>query len=228
MTKEERRKEREKQVQALKALESPLEPLERVEGEELRVNGLESIYEDVNTLRNRFETLHDIEDLSKAPQRVFMALSAYIGDNLFRGSDLLKDKIPRDNGSAFPTTCGRYDLHKVAYCIKIYYDMCNLYNKAFLFDGVSAFLACSENFLKENNKELTTLGCDIYQKREASLSASAMDTKTQNITGILAGLNHWHGWTKESKTIHENHTVIMYPSLGEIQSSPQITDNQSL
>ena len=214
-----------------KPVKASADELERVNGEIMSDNfNIDAIRSDINALINQFIAVHGIEDLTKAPQRQFMALSSYIGQNYFKNSKILKDSTPRDNGSAAIFCNREYDIPKLAACISLYSDICSLYNKAFLFDGIASFLGCSENTLKENNDKLTSFGVDIYQKREASLSSGAVDPKTTNITGLLAALNHWHNWSGASTSRTEvRETTVVYPVLVDINKSSRetIPDKQS-
>jgi len=207
-----------KPLETVKALEKPLE---RVQGDIMTDNfDIMEIKARVDALISSYTSIHDIQDLTKAPQRFFTALSAYIGDNLFKGTKILKDTSTINNGSCMPSTCDRYNWDRVAACISLYVNLCNLYNKSFLFDGIAAFLGCGENTLKDNNEKLTQRGVDIYEKREASLSAGVVDTKTTNVTGLLAGLNHWHQWSGTGANRTEvRETTVMYPVLVDINKS---------
>lgn len=205
----------------LETPKAPDKPLERVQGDIMNDNfDITEIKARVDALISSYTSIHDIQDLTKAPQRFFTALSAYIGDNLFKGTKILKETSTIDNGSCMPSTCDRYNWDRVAACVSLYVNLCNLYNKSFLFDGIAAFLGCGENTLKDNNEKLTQRGVDIYEKREASLSAGVVDTKTTNVTGLLAGLNHWHQWSGTGSNRTEvRETTVMYPVLVDINKS---------
>ena len=205
--------------------------LERVQGDIIGSDfNIDTIRSDINAMINTFTSIHGIEDLTKAPQRQFMALSSYIGQNYFKKSKILRDDTPRDNGSAVTFYNRDYDIPRLAACISLYFDICSLYNKAFLYDGVASFIGCSENTLRENADKLTSFGIDLNQKREASLSSGAVDPKTTNITGLLAALNHWHGWSGTNTNRTEvRETTVVYPVLVDINKSGRetISDKQS-
>lgn len=226
------------QVKAKQPLKTPVkassdrpQELERVNGEIMRDNfNIDVIRSDIQAMINTFTSIHGIEDLTKAPQRQFMALSSYIGQNYFKKSKILRDNTPRDNGSAVTFYNRDYDIPRLAACISLYFDICSLYNKAFLYDGVASFIGCSENTLRENSEKLTSFGIDLNQKREASLSSGAVDPKTTNITGLLAALNHWHNWSGTSVNRTEvRETTVVYPVLVDINKSDRetIPDKQS-
>lgn len=203
--------------------------LERVNGD--IVNGdfnINEIKDNVLHLITVFCDTYDIQDLTKAPQRQFTALSTFIGDNLFKGNRILWDKTPVDNGSAMTVYNYMYDWDIVACMISFYITICNLYNKAFLFDGIAGFLHMSENTLKDNNDKLTARGIDIYKKHEDMLSAGIIDGK-QSPVGILAHLNHYHGWTTGQTHTEKKETIVIYPSLSsnQTQSTPQITTTET-
>lgn len=218
-------------IKPLETVKSPDKPLERVQGDIMTDNfDIEAIKQDIQALINNFTAVHGIEDLTKAPQRQFMALSSYIGQNYFKKSKILRDNTPRDNGSAAIFRNRDYDIPKLAACISLYFDICGLYNKAFLYDGVASFIGCSENTLRENSEKLTSFGIDLNQKRESSLSAGAVDPKTTNITGLLAALNHWHQWSGTGSNRTEvRETTVMYPVLVDINknTSEGLPDNSN-
>lgn len=218
-------------IKPLEAVKAPEKPLERVQGDIMSDTfDIENIKQDIQTLINNFTAVHGIEDLTKAPQRQFMALSSYIGQNYFKKSKILRDNTPRDNGSAAIFRNRDYDIPKLAACISLYFDICGLYNKAFLYDGVASFIGCSENTLRENSEKLTSFGIDLNQKRESSLSAGAVDPKTTNITGLLAALNHWHQWSGTGNNRTEvRETTVMYPVLVDINksTSESLPDNSN-
>lgn len=225
------------QVKAKQPLKTPVkassdrpQELERVNGEIMRDNfNIDVIRSDIQAMINTFTSIHGIEDLTKAPQRQFMALSSYIGQNYFKKFKLLRDNTPRDNGSALTFYNRDYDIPKLAACINLYFDICGLYNKAFLYDGVASFIGCSENTLRENSEKLTSVGIDLSQKREASLSAGVVDSKTTNM-GLLAALNHWHNWSGASTSRTEvRETTVVYPVLVDINKnkSDLISDNSN-
>ena len=184
---------------------------------------LNEIKQKIQALIDNFCEIYNIDDLTKAPQRQFTALSTYIGDNLFKGTKLLKDTTLYNNGSCMPTTGDRYNWDKVACMVSLYITLCNLYNKAFLFDGIAAFLSMSENTLKDNNDKLTQRGIDIYKKHEDMLAVGIIDGK-QSPVGVLAHLNHYHNWTTGTTHTEKKETVIIYPSLSsDLQNnSPRI------
>jgi len=209
--------------------DNPQNQLERVNGD--IVNGdfnINEIKDNVLHLITVFCDTYDIQDLTKAPQRQFTALSTFIGDNLFKGNRILWDKTPVDNGSAMTVYNYMYDWDIVACMVSFYITICNLYNKAFLFDGVAGFLHMSENTLKDNNDKLTARGIDIYKKHEDMLSAGIIDGK-QSPVGILAHLNHYHGWTTGQTHTEKKETIVIYPSLSsnQAQSTPQINTTET-
>ena len=201
-----------------KPIKPPKKTLERVKGVEIpKEIDIDQIKQDITETINTFCLQYDIEDMTKAPQRQFNALCTVIGQNIFRANRLLKDDTKQDNGSYTDTNCNAYNWDRVVKAISIYEFLCNRYNKAFLITTCADFLGMVVNTLYENAEKLTRLGYDIRQKQEQSLSSSAVDTKTTNITGILASLNHWHGWTQaHTHTERTTEKVIAYPVLVDI------------
>lgn len=201
-------------VNASKISDQAKNTLERVEGETIPDNfDVLQVESTIQEIINTSCLNYDIDDLTKAPQRQFTAVCMDIGD-YFKKTRLLKDNNYVNNGSAVSFCNNYYAWDKVAQALTIFERICCKYNKAYLQDGAAAFLGMSLNTLHDNKEKLTPFGIDVAQKREASLASGAVDTKTTNITGQLAALNHWHGWSTSKQTTERvKETTIIYPML---------------
>ena len=188
----------------------PIKPLERVQGETVSNNlDIEQLTDTIHQyildycIKNGMDT---DTDLIKAPQRIWGAVSHYIGKNVFSEPRLLFE----------PHKPNTIDIYKVVQVIPIYYTLCDRYNKAVLIDYVAYFLGVSDDWIYQNTEKLTTFGIDLRKKREDSLTACIVDGK-QSPVGALAVLNHFHGWNTASKrTERTTERVIAYPVLVDI------------
>lgn len=225
--KEKRRAERKAKIISSKPLQDVLSPLERVKGDNTPLNE-ETLLQDLLPYIDAWCDKYGIDDLVKAPQRQFNALCYDIGRKAHKNKIYKAlDKI--DNGSVMPSTCDRYNIDSICEGIAVYEFLCNRYNKAFLIHGVADFLGVNKDSLYNWADVLSARGIRLNEKQEDSLTRSAVDVKTTNITGVLATLNHFHGWNKETRVTKEKETIVIYPSLGTSQQSqPQLQTNQVL
>lgn len=206
----------------LESVKAPDKPLERVQGDITS-----PYYFDINTVRSdiyhyirEYLNLHDMTeaDLLKAPQRVFGAVSDYVGEKVFKGERILKS-VPYDDKGPYTTNNNQYDIDKVQAILSLYYSICKEYNKAFLLDYAAGFLAVRDQTLYNIAEKLTESGFDIFKKREASLAAGIVDGKSSPV-GSLAVLNRFHGWAGTGANRTEvRETTVMYPVLVDINKS---------
>lgn len=206
--------------------------LERVQGETSSPYyfNLEEIKDRIRQTINEYLLIHDMEqsDMIKAPQRIFGALSDYIGEKVFKDTKILK-MTPYDDKGAYITNNNAYDVDKIADILGFYFTLCKEYNKAFLLDYAAGFLGITEQTLYNISDKLTSAGFELGKKRENSLAAGIVDGK-QSPVGALAALNHWHGWSGTSSNRTEvRETTVVYPVLVDINKSSRetIPDKQS-
>ena len=209
-------------INPLETVKSPEKPLERVQGD------ISSpYYFDINAVRSdiyhyirEYLNLHDMTeaDLLKAPQRVFGAVSDYVGEKVFKGEKILKS-VPYERNGNITTNNNRYDIDKISDVLNLYYSICKEYNKAFLMDYAAGFLAVDDQTLYNLAEKLTSKGFDIFKKRESSLAAGIVDGKSSPV-GSLAVLNRFHGWAGTGANRTEvRETTVMYPVLVDINKS---------
>ena len=208
------------------------ERLERVQGEASSPYyfDIDEIKDRIRQTINEYLLIHDMEqsDMVKAPQRLFGALSDYVGDKVFKGTKTLR-RTPYDKKAINPTNNNAYDVDKIADVLGFYFTLCKEYNKTFLLDYAAGFLAVDNQTFYNLADKLTPLGFDVFQKREESLAAGIVDGK-QSPVGALAALNHWHGWSGASTNRTEvRETTVVYPVLVDInKSNEKLIENQSL
>ena len=183
----------------------------------------------VNTALSDFMTLNNIDDMTKAPQRIWSAASRYIGLHTFKHTDILKRKYNVVNGSCMPSTCNAYDINKLAAVLNFYIYLCDVYNKAFTLDGGAAFCGTSDNYITENREKLTAAGCDPKKKAEESISRGILDGKI-NPTGSIAYLNNKFSWGQGAQNEQKTpNNIYIFPSLGKLSPGvvpelPQVTE----
>lgn len=176
-----------------------------------------------------FMTLNNIDDMTKAPQRIWSAASRYIGLHTFKHTDILKRKYNVVNGSCMPSTCNAYDIDKLAAVLNFYIYLCDVYNKAFTLDGGAAFCGTSDNYITENREKLTAAGCDPRKKAEESISRGILDGKI-NPTGSIAYLNNKFSWGQGAQNEQKTpNNIYIFPSLGKLSPDvvpelPQVTE----
>ena len=219
-------------IKPLEAVKAPEKPLERVQGD------ISSpYYFDINAVRSdiyhyirEYLNLHDMTetDLLKAPQRVFGAVSDYVGEKVFKGEKILKS-VPYDDKGPYITNNNQYDIGKMSDVLNLYYSICKEYNKAFLMDYAAGFLAVDDQTLYNLSEKLTSAGFDLFKKRESSLAAGIVDGKSSPV-GSLAVLNRFHGWAGTGSNRTEvRETTVMYPVLVDINknTSEGLPDNSN-
>lgn len=169
-----------------------------------------------------FCNLNNIEDMTKAPQRIWSAASRYIGQHTFKHTDILKRKYNVINGSCMPSTCNAYDIDKLAAVLNFYIYLCDVYNKAFTLDGGAAFCGTSDNYITENREKLTLAGCDPRKKAEDSISRGILDGKI-NPTGSIAYLNNKFSWGQANQTAEKTVNIaVIYPTLPDIKAAQSL------
>ena len=208
------------------------EKLERVQGDtsspyHFDINAVRS---DIYHYIREYLTIHDMTeaDLLKAPQRVFGAVSDYVGEKVFKGEKILKS-VPYDDKGPYTTNNNRYDIGKISDVLNLYYSICKEYNKAFLMDYAAGFLAVDDQTLYNLSEKLTSAGFDIFKKRESSLAAGIVDGKSSPV-GALAVLNKFHNWSGASSNRTEvRETTVVYPVLVDINKNKSdfISDNSN-
>ena len=169
-----------------------------------------------------FCTLNNIEDMTKAPQRIWSAACTFIGSKVFRNTKILKTKKKTLNINGIANTNGAYDLEYIIQVLKLFIFLCNSYNKAFTMDAAEDFLAVSANFLSNHREKLTSLGIDPKQKAEQSLATGIMDGKI-NPTGSIANLNHNFNWNSTPQTAEKSVNIaVIYPTLPDIKAAQSL------
>jgi hypothetical protein len=147
-------------------------------------------------------------DLIRAPQRLFGAVCADIGKYI---RPMLVSHESDTN----------INIDLIIRLVPVYYQLCDRYNKAVLYDHLAGFLGISRDYLSNIEDKLTSAGLSIAKKREASLTAGAIDTPV----GTIAALNHLHGWTtNRTETTKQIETVVIYPKLVDIKKN-QLSDH---
>ena len=175
-----------------------------------------------------FCTRYGVTDLAKDRQTRWKAACMYIGQTVFKSSDIIHDKErERTHGGTV------YDAEKVAALVDLWAFLCTVYNKAPFADDFMYFAGITEAWLygkregREVTPALTVITKRLAELQEAGLAGLIADGR-QNPTGALAILNHWHGWTQTREVIHTDggkaSGPAQYLTFGGADL-PQITQN---
>ena len=166
-----------------------------------------------------YECKPPIDDMRKAPALVWSACCMYIGSRIFKNTKLLHD-VDRER-----TQGGKvYDYNKIAVLVDVWAYYCAIYSKAPLYYNFFNFCGLYDDFgsntaYKGDNltPERLRLRQKLSEIQQSNLAMLISDGR-QNPTGVLAILNHWHGWSTSTVTIqHETKQAISaveLPKLG--------------
>lgn len=142
---------------------------------------------------------YHIEDLSKERQPRWAAACRWIGESVFKCSDVLRDKNKPVGGA--------YDVEKISALVDLYGFMCDQLVKAPFIDDFAHFAGVSDSWLYGVGSPggLTPARASLLQKlklmQERGLAGLIADGR-QNPTGALAILNHWHNWVQVREVVH--------------------------
>lgn len=174
----------------------------------------EIITENINALLDNYCERFKIDDMTKARQTQWKAACMYIGESLFKRTDILKRRT--ETGTKV------YDINKLEYMRALWAGLCLSFGKAPFVDDFCYFCGLSDTWVygAASRDELTPERAVLLKKlqmlQEQGLAGLIADGR-QNPTGALAILNHWHGWTQSREIIHttaqETRTAASYPQL---------------
>ena len=171
---------------------------------------MEAIPDDINDRIN--EAIKDymlnvaippIDDLKRVSGLVWTAVCMHIGKRAFT-RDMILDKANTERRG-----CITYDYEKLCLYADIWASYTVTMGKAplahnfFYFVGVGIGFTETLTQASQTNPHALELRKKLYEIQETSCAQLLADGK-QNPTGLLAILNHWHGWTRESVVIHQN------------------------
>lgn len=178
----------------------------------------------INDFCIRYE-IDGIQGLRKAKQTTWNSLCIYIGQKCFKGSDILKDKTLKQAGCTM-STCGRYDINKIADILHYCYYLCGLYDKAFTWWTGAAFCGLNEDFISDHAEQLTRAGFPVLKNTENSLNMAMLSAASP--MAFIATLNHRFGWSNPAAaSAPASVNVAVYPVLSAA-AVPSLPDNDKM
>ena len=203
---------------------------ERVKGEVItdttfNMPEIERKIEDIiNDFCTRYE-VDGIQGLKKSKQTTWNSLCIYIGERIFKGTNILKDNTLKKAGCTL-STCNKYDIDKMCDVLNYCYYLCGIYDKAFTWWSAAAFCGVDSEFLSDHAEELTHAGFRVMQKTEAGLNDAMLGSS--NVMGYIATLNHRFGWSNPQQTTQPQQiNVAVYPVLNA-NTPPAIPDSNNM
>lgn len=181
---------------------------------------------DIEFYFNEFCEKYDIDDMSQETQNRFNGCMMYIGKYLFRNTDKLKVK---------PNINNQYDISKLNVLFNIYIELCTVYSKEVSINGFSKLSCIEYQTFLDWGKNPSCAGFGIYKKllQENENSNSDLLSSGKNPVGIMARLNHVHGWSaqqikREVEARNEALTLDQLPALQDVKSDVlSLPDGQS-
>ena len=169
----------------------------RKEQEKARNKSSVEYMKDIESSLEKYCIENDVEDLKAASQSIFVAGLMYTQRRVFPNTDTLKNyKYYKDTKA--PTNAFNYDL--LGTIADIYIYLCYKYDKIINPNGFSKLTGIDFVTIRQWSNPDNRLSQEsflIYQKivaeRQESLSNKLTAAKS-NPVGILAILNHLHGW----------------------------------
>jgi hypothetical protein len=131
---------------------------------------------------------YGIEDLTKATQKQFKAVCAYVGHKLFYNTNILKDKNIISNGY-IDTNSNKYNYNLVyKLCVYFYSNICDRYNKLMSMEALSLFLGMARDTIRTWGQcEPTSVAFRIYKICKDGRLEGILDDAYDNgnVTGTM-------------------------------------------
>lgn len=152
------------------------------------------LYEDeIEYYLNEYCEKYNIEDLKKETQNTFTGCLMYMYKKCIRNNISFKD---------IPNMYNRYKLEKLEDILNIYINICNIYSKEISINGFSKFTGINRDTIERWGADSSCECFDIWKKlkEENEQSNSDLLTTLRNPVGVIARLNHHHGWNMPGVT----------------------------
>lgn len=167
-----------------------------------------------------FCELYNVEDMTTETQNRFNGCMMYIGKKLFRNTDKLKIQ---------PKLYNKYDPEKISDILNIYIELCTVYSKEISINGFSKL--CSIDY--DTIQDWKNPSCDtfvIYKRlmQENENSNSDLLASGKNVVGVIARLNHVHGWSAQQirqETLAKSE-VLTLEKLPQLPNNAGIVQNE--
>lgn len=203
--------------------------MEKVHGD---IIDIEYIEQRIDELMAEFTDKYDIDDLRKASQNEFYAALTFIYRNLFKDTNILKDKSFNKNitGCTYNTNNNRYNIDLLYKLLDYYIYLCDIYNKISNLTGFCKLSGINRDTIydwgKGRIKTATSAYCDFYKKLIESSEYSAAGKVISgdgNKIGVLAYLNHYHSWNCPGISNNSGNNQTL--SASEL---PKLSDSQEI
>ena len=201
------------------------EKVERVQSEEVTA---QEIINQIEDLKETFENENNISNWRKESPSLWSAFCLRCGSEVFGNGkkNLLKEiQTPQETNTekrARTGLYGRYDIEKIETIYNYYKYLCGLLDVPVRVYDFAQLTGMTRQVIYEKSYNLTSSIRDFYQKisadNEQSLENIAIGGKRSTV-GVLATLNHRHGWDKSQNVRQEDTTntikAVELPRLGQ-------------
>lgn len=136
---------------------------------------------------------YKVDDLRKESQNTFNGCLMYIARRVFKNTNLLKYN---------PNINNEYNIDKVKEVLEYYINLCNIYSKEISINGFSKLTGIEYQTILYWGQEPSSKGFEIYKTliKENEQSNSDLLATSPRTIGIVARLNHVHGWNMPGVT----------------------------
>lgn len=198
------------------------EPPQMEKAEDKKIS-LNEIIEDIKEVKEGFEIERGITNWQKESPSRWCAMCQEIGLTVFGNGrkNLLKVNQTPDNVNN-PPSKGAYDIDMLMGVYEFYFYLCSDADMPVKIYDFANFTGMRNQVIYEKGRNLTSSIRGFYQKifndNEQSLENIAIGGKRSTV-GVLATLNHRHGWDKSQNVRQEDTTAtikaVELPRLGQ-------------
>lgn len=217
MTAEERRKQRNKEINS--PVVSPAkgevvgvarESLQRAINNPIT---LEEVEQQIYSAVEDFNASNGVRDWGKETQRRFSALCMYIGETVInpKRKDIILNSALRDVGSCAPTNNNRIDIETLAKLYDIFLAIAIRCDKCPTRWAFQFFCGLSHDYihLMGTNENATPLSIELYKKiltNEESTNYDSLLGGRQNVVGVIFAGKNLYGWRDVKEVAHTTDT----------------------
>lgn len=184
------------------------------------INDIEIFENDIELYINEFMEKYNISDMTLESQNRWNACLMYINKHLFSGNRVLKDTTSQYN---------EYDYNKLLYILDIYLYYSNLFSKECSINGYCNMTGVEySNIMQWAHDNLNPKRLEIYQKLIKANEQSNSDLlgSGKNPVGIIARLNHHHGWNSPYVAPRQNEKTVKIEQLPDVKPL-ELSDNST-
>lgn len=217
MTAEERRKQRNKEIQS--SVVSPAkgeivgvarESLKRAIDSPIT---LEEVEQQIYNAVEDFNASNGVRDWGKESQRRFSALCMYIGEKVInpKRKDIIMNSALRDTGSATLTANNKIDIDSLASLYDIFVSIAVRCDKCPTRWAFQFFCGLSHDYINHmgNKENATSSEIELYKKIITNEESTNMDSLLggrQNVVGVIFAGKNLYGWRDVKEVAHTTDT----------------------